>query len=322
MTEWSNGAGVLVALILSLALPLTLGEPTTAGDAAAIASGAPPRSVVERMPNGSLAVRDASGRAVPVARYRRIASASTPSDALLLELVAPTRIVAFTEYGATHSWQAYRYAGKPTIRAVDDLEAVLSLKPDLVVVSSPGAVSKVSRLREAGLVVFDLGVQSGTDAFLDGARRLGAVLGVAERAVRFAESFRAQLERLRDTIPAERRRRAMYVALYAGKLISAGRGTSYHDVLTYAGLIDVGGRLFAGHPEVRAEELISANPELIVSSSGMGQVLCGSTALQRLRACRSHGVVELDPALLGDSGIGMLRAAERIHAAAYGRSSP
>ena len=318
MIQWLNAAGVLAALALSLSLPVVLVERATGTGSATFQPKPLSRPVTERLPGNQLAVRDASGRAVPIARYARIASASTASDALLLELVEPTRIVAFTEYGAEHSWQAYRYAGKPTIAAVDDLERVLSLKPDLVVLSSPGAISKVARLEEAGLVVFDLGPQSGVDAFVDGARRLGAVLGVAERAEGFATSFRQRLEHLRAAVPPDRRLHAMYVAVYGGKLVSAGRGTSYHDVLTYAGLVDVGSRLFAGHPELRAEQLLDQDPELIVSSTGMRDALCGSGALHRLRACRSHGIVEVDGALLGDSGVGMLPAAERIHAGAYG----
>jgi iron complex transport system substrate-binding protein len=194
---------------------------------------------------------------------------------------------------------------------------LLALKPDLVVVSSPGSFSKLERLRDAGLEVFDLGSQSGLDSLVPAALRLGAVLGVQARAEQLMKAFRGRLERLAKGVEPPRRS-AAYVASYAGKLLSAGRGTSYHDVLQHAGLVDVVSGVFSGYPELSAEQLLDLDPDLIVSPTGAGEVLCRRPGLARLRACsRAGAVIEIDGALLGDTGLGMLEAAERVHAAAY-----
>jgi ABC-type Fe3+-hydroxamate transport system substrate-binding protein len=96
------------------------------------------------------------------------------------------------------------------------------------------------------------------------------------------------------------------------------RGSSYYDVLTYAGLIDVAAKDFQGWPSYSPELLLTLDPEIIVTHTGMRSLLCDRVELGRLRACRPQGdVIEVDGALMSDAGLGMLDAAEVIHHAAY-----
>jgi ABC-type Fe3+-hydroxamate transport system substrate-binding protein len=96
------------------------------------------------------------------------------------------------------------------------------------------------------------------------------------------------------------------------------RGSSFHDVLSYAGLVDVAAKDFQGWPTISPEVLLTLDPELIVTHTGMRAAFCDRTDLGQLKACGPGGsVIELDAARLNDAGLGMLETAELLHRAAY-----
>src|SRR5688572_27096272 len=65
----------------------------------------------ETLADGTRVLRDASGVAVPLRSYERIASATMIADRVLAELCEPERIVAFTRHSA-EGREGYRYRGK------------------------------------------------------------------------------------------------------------------------------------------------------------------------------------------------------------------
>src|SRR5690606_10543541 len=113
-------------------------------------SGSAPNSVlqIEVLPDGQRALRDASGSAVPLKAYHRIASGSTIADALLLEFASPNQIAAFTTYSDNNEWFGYLYEGKPHVDPLKELERLIALSPDLLVVSTLSSGARLERLRE------------------------------------------------------------------------------------------------------------------------------------------------------------------------------
>jgi iron complex transport system substrate-binding protein len=139
----------------------------------------------------------------------------------------------------------------------------------------------------------------------DAARELGA-------------HFQARLEAIARHLPESGRRGAMYLGVHGNDLFGGTRGSSFHDVLSYAGLLDVAARDYQGWPSYDPETLLTLDPEIIVTQTGMRSSLCGRPELGRLRACGPRGdVIEVDAQLLNDAGLGMLDAAELVHEAAY-----
>src|SRR5262249_25067853 len=82
----------------------------------------------------STAQASSSANRAPAPDYQRIASASVVADEILLQLCDPQRIVAFTEYSKTDAPSPQRFAGKPGIRNLEDIEAIAALRPDLLIV--------------------------------------------------------------------------------------------------------------------------------------------------------------------------------------------
>lgn len=313
--DWVNCSAAILALAASTYAALAGGSRRLPAPAPASA----PRDVEPiTLPDGRRALLDATGSAVPIAAYERVASGSLLADPLLLALCEPARIVAFSGR-APRVRDAHRYAGKPHVDATRRMEELIALAPDLVLVNSLGEHAWVTRLRESGLVVFDLGPMWGVETFLRNVATVGLLVGRAEAARDIAWRFEARLRAVASDVAPEQRRRGLYVGVFGNQMFGGTRGSSYHDVLTYAGVVDVAAERFQGWPTYNPELLLTLDPEVIVTAPGGHASLCGRGELARLRACGAAGrVAEIDAELLNDAGFGMLEAAELIHAAVYG----
>jgi ABC-type Fe3+-hydroxamate transport system substrate-binding protein len=269
------------------------------------------------LPDGGRALRDATDALIRLEPYERIASGSLLTDPLLLLLCSPENIVSFSGR-APLTRDAHRYAGKPSTDATHNIEQLLTLKPDLVLVNSLGERAWVERLRESGLVVFDLGPMWGVETFLHSVSALGELTGRPEAARELAAHFLTRLESVARHLPAAARRKGLYVNILGSHMYGGTRGSSYHDVLTYAGLIDVAANDFQGWPTYTPEVLLTLDPEVIVTHTGLRSSLCERGELGGLTACSPRGaVIEVDGNLVSDAGLAMLDAAELIHHAAY-----
>jgi iron complex transport system substrate-binding protein len=314
----ANGAALAGALVLALATGFGLERGLPSAPVPVTAAKMDLRHV--RLADGGRALVDGGGHPVPLRPYRRIVSASLAADRLLLELAERDRILAVSGTSATTGFEPWRFAGFPTVDGFGPLEAIIALKPELVLMNVFGDQGRVDRLRDAGIEVFNLGQPRGLPSFLTAARALGELLGHPERGAHFAARFAAQMERVAAPLGDRPRRRALYLAVYGGQILGGTRGTSYHDVLTAAGLVDVaaeGG--YFDWPQYRPEQIAALNPELVIGKDGMKEAICTQPGLAGLAACRTGQVITLPGSVLEDPGMGMLDAAEQLFDRVYGR---
>ncbi len=311
LVDLLNAGAVLAALALALGGAALAGQPPAARRTLSA-------TVVSTTP---AIVTDARGREVSANTYQRIVSLGIESDALLAELCEPDRIAAVSAFG--DGAYRVRLSAKPRLAGLTDLEPLIALAPDLVLVSTAGdQLDRLARLHEAGLTVFDLGAQRGTASLLPNARRIAALLGDAARGERWATGFTRRLAAVSAHLPAGLpRRRACYVSAFGDELYGGTLGTSFHDVLTAAGLIDVAAERFRDWPKLSIEILIALDPDtLVLNRHGVAALrrLPGADALRALR--EPGGVLEVDPVLLQDPTLGILDAAEALVDLAYPRT--
>jgi iron complex transport system substrate-binding protein len=310
-----------VALIAALATSLLPAVPLRDRSAASVEQIAPRAEALTELalPGGARGIRDASSAIAPLRRYQRIASASLIADHVLWELCEPERVVAVTQGSKHDPRYGYRYQQRAGIESPADLEPILALHPDLLLVNHFADPRYAERLREHGIVVFDLGEMHGLSTLLPSIRVIGKLVGAEQRADELAQHFVQRLDAIARDVPTASRPRALYLAAYGKQLFGGAAGTSYHDVLTYAGLLDVAAPAYSGWPALDAEQVLSMDPEVVVTRKGMTQLLCNAPGLSRLRPCRGEGrFAELDPDLADDPGLPMLELAESLHAQVHG----
>ena len=316
----ANGAALLGALALAALggwdpSPRAHTQETIASPVITVARRHP-------LPGGGFAIADAAGTLIPLRDYRRIVSTNVLSDRLLMDLAEPSRVLAVGRTGATTDPGRWRLAGKPIVDGMGPVETIIALKPDLVLMNIFGADGRIDQLRAAGIVVFNLGQLHGLATLIPTAELVGELLGDGARGRQWGHDFQARIARVAAPLGSRPRLRAIYLAAYAGHLMGGSRGTSYHDVITHAGLIDAaaeGG--FHDWPQFRAEQVLALDPDVIVTKDGMAEAVCTAPGLEQLRACdksaRAGRVLTLPEALIEDPGAGMLEAAERLFDLAY-----
>jgi iron complex transport system substrate-binding protein len=267
---------------------------------------------------GGRGVADASGHWVPLRSYQRIVSTNLVTDHLLVELCERERIRAVSSAAAARKRDGYHYRGLTTINGFGPPEAIVALKPDLVLTNSFGAPGAAERLRSAGIEVFELGELRGVRAFADITRSLGLLLGRPDRAELLLRSFSSRMRAL----AARRGQRPPLAGLFLSTLgpdLQGGTvGTSYHDIMAAAGLRDVAASKYHDWPAYSAEQVLELAPEVIVTRAGFASSICAYPGMDRIAPCHGRGrILELPGELLDEPGLAMLDAAEELFALAY-----
>ena len=300
-----NGSLLLIAVLAS------------AGMTAAISK----RSPLEQQPSSAGTTRDAAGEQIPVRDYARIVSTSTIADQVLIEIIEPERLLAVSAH--TLRSQASRpYQDKIGVEHARDIETIIELRPDIVFINNFIDRRQVERLKEAGLNVFDLGPMRGLETLLPNIAQLASVLGVPERGQSLADQLVQKLDAVSANIPDGERQRGLYVGIHGDRLYGGTSGTSFHDVLVAAGLVDVAAEAgFTGWPAFTNEQLLSLDPPWIITNPGTERSLCRHPGFESLAACKAGQVRSIETHLLTDPGLGMLQAAEAVHAAVYGNGA-
>ncbi len=310
-----NGAAVLLAVVLSLSAAGRGAETHTR-----VAQVAPTTQAIETltMPDGSPALRDAGGEVVPLRRYARIASVSLIADHILTEVCEPERVVAVTGRSKRSSHFGHLHGGRAALESLENLESILALEPDLLITNRFGDPRFAARLRERGITLFDLGEMRGLETLIPNIHAVAALAGHPERGARLAERLQRRMRAIARHVPDDARPRGLYLSLYGKQLFGGTRGTSYHDIITHAGLRDAAAERYEGWPALDAEMILALDPEVLITKANMGAPICNHPGMQQLRFCQPGGrIVELDLELVDDPGPPILEMAEILHQAVH-----
>ena len=275
---------------------------------------------VETANSTSGTIRDARDELVAVRPYQRVVSLNTVADRLLLELLEPERLIAVTGYSARTHPEGWRYGTRSVIDDASDLEGILALNPDLVVISPFSDVSLVSRLTEAGVQVMDIGEVRGVKTTIASIRFLAAALGQKARGEQLITQFEQRLAALMTQHQRiSSKLEGIYLAYYGNAFFGGTAGSSYADVLAYAGVDDLAQKFgYRDWPRYDPADLLKMNPKLIITKRGMAQVICAHSALGAVAACGAAGrVIELQSEYQSDPGLGVAAAALELWRLAY-----
>jgi len=263
-------------------------------------------------------IEDATGQPIAVRDYARIVSTSTIADQVLIEIIEPDRLLAVSGH-TLRTQESRAYADKIGVERARDIETIIELRPDIVFINNFIDRRQVERLKDAGLNVFDMGEMRGLETLLPNIQQLAAVLDVPERGKELADDLMARLDAVSGDIAPDDRRRGLYIGIHGDRLYGGTAGTSFHDVLVAGGLVDMAAEAgFHGWPAFTNEQLLSLDPPWIITNPGTERSLCRHPGFQSLSACRAGQIRSIDTDLLTDPGLGIVKAAEAVHAAVYG----
>jgi len=152
-------------------------------------------------------------------------------------------------------------AGLPRV-APNDAEAIVALRPDVVLATTAGNDPRVvQRLRQLGTRVCSMDVTSFA-RLADACRLAGEVLGLPAQGENLAQEVDGRSARATERARALPRRNALYVVWWE-PLIVAAPGTFHDDLLRRAGLSNLAPTSAGRYPRVDPELLL--NPRLEVA---------------------------------------------------------
>jgi iron complex transport system substrate-binding protein len=300
---------LLVPLVV---LALALGACSSAGSAAPLVGGEPG--------DAGLVVSGARGAAP--APPRRILSASATHTEILYAIGAGDRVVAtdmFSDYplqaGSTSKVDAFNLG----------VEAVAELDPDLVILTfDPGEVA--DGLRAMGIPVLLFAAPQTLEDAYGQILAVGEATGLDREASDLVGSMRAEIGAIVAGLPVGGVPQTYYFELDPS-LVSLTSGTFVGSLLSMLNLqsvadaVDVGES--GGYPQLSAEYLLMANPDLIFLAD---TVCCGqstSAVAERpgwgvLGAVTGDRVIELDDDVASRWGPRLVDLMAVVAAAVYG----
>lgn len=222
------------------------------------------------MTNGLAAVtaKDDLGRTVTLPEpARRIISLAPHATELIYYIGAGSQLVAVTRYSDFPA-EAKKLPIVGDFRQID-LERVLAMKPDLLVVWQGGNPQKqLDRLKKAGIPVFYSDPRHLND-ISDNMIRLGVLTGHEATALKKAGLWTEGIGRLKKQYGKRPTVRVFY-QVSNSPLFTLNGEHIVNEAIALCGGKNVFSDLSIIAPNVSIESVIVRNPEVIVSSKGLG----------------------------------------------------
>lgn len=216
----------------------------------------------------AVSVKDDLGRTVSLSGpAKRVISLAPHATELIYHVGAGSQLVAVTSY-SDYPAEAKKLPIVGDFRQID-LERVLAMKPDLVVVWHGGNPQKqLERLKKAGIPVFYSDPRHLKD-IPDNMVKLGILTGHEASARKKAGQWTAGMNRLKKQYGKRQAVRVFY-QVSASPIFTLNGSHIVNEAITLCGGKNVFADLSIIAPNVSVESVIAKNPEVIISSKGLG----------------------------------------------------
>lgn len=198
------------------------------------------------------------------AQPRRIISTGPSITEILFALGLGDRVVGVTQYcNYPPEAQKVRRIGTWT---TPNLEAILELKPDLVLVQKT-AVHDSARFNALKLATLEVHLDSLATVYA-AIRSIAGAAGVQDRGDKLVGSLQSQLTAVRKSVEGRPLTRFLFIV---GRnpgtlegLIAVGKGSFLDELFAAAGGVNILNDSPLMYPKVLHEEVLSRNPEVII----------------------------------------------------------
>jgi iron complex transport system substrate-binding protein len=220
-----------------------------------------------------LGISQTASAAEPALPPKRIVSLAPSMTEILYALGLGDNIVGVTTF-CDYPEEAKK---KPKIGGMSNpsLEAVISLKPDIVVLTTDGNPKEFEE-RLVSLKIKTFVFQARRLSELPGGiRELGQALGIKARADKLADEIEAGIANIKKgnsafRIPNSAFHKKVLFIVWPEPLMVAGPGTVIDDALALLGLENIAGAAKTAYPKYSIEEVIHRAPDIIFIGKSMG----------------------------------------------------
>ena len=216
---------------------------------------------------------------------RRIISLAPNTTEILFALGLNDNIVGVTSF-CDYPEEAKK---KPKVGGMSNpsIEAVVALKPDIVVMTTDGNPREFADLLHSLHIKTFIFTARRIAELPQGIRELGAALRVRDRAEALARTMEFDLKRYSagSRIPGTAQEKVVYI-IWPEPLIVAGPGTAMDDAIALLGRINIASAASTAYPKYSLEEVLRQAPDVVLigKSSGMDMAAVSRGMLERMRS--------------------------------------
>ncbi|MBI3738552.1 MAG: cobalamin-binding protein [Chloroflexi bacterium] len=260
---------LLATLLLAGCGPASLSTPTTAP-----VSTAAPTTEVPTVAPTPITLTDGLGRQVKLdAPAQRVVSLAPSNTEILFAIGAGGQVVGRDEF-SDFPEQAKGLASVGGSMGQYSAEAIVALKPDLVLAAEINTPELIKQLEDLGLNVYYLKNPKTIEEMYGNLEIVGKLTG--HDVTDLVSSLKARVAAVDEKIATITERPAVFYeidATDASKPYTYGPNTFGDLLITRAGGTNIGGSLKDPYPQISLEQIVTSNPSFII----LGDSLYGIT---------------------------------------------
>jgi iron complex transport system substrate-binding protein len=295
------------------AAPPTAAPPTAAPPTAASATAVPATAAPTEAPTPAVAgvtITDVAGRKVTIAATpERLISLAPSNTEILFAIGLAPKLVAvddFSDYPA----EAKNLPKIGGLSAAYNFEQIVALKPDLIFAAGITPPEAIKKLEDLKLTVLVLGTeQTSFDSIFSDITLAGQATGQVDQAAQVVTAMRDKLASIKAKLATATEKPLVYWELDAtdpAKPYSVGPGNFVGDLIALAGGKNVFEKAGSPYPQVSAEQVLAANPEVIILSDAAYGITVESVqkrpGWQAIAAVKQQRIEPIDDNLVSRPG--------------------
>ena len=148
-----------------------------------------------------------------------------------------------------------------------NIEAIVALKPDLVLTAGITNPEQVKSLEDVGLTVYALANPKDLDGLYANLVAVGQLTGHEDEAKKLSESLKKRVSAVTDKVKGTSSKPKVFYEIDGSdplKPWTTGSGTFIDTLITMAGGQNVGAVLKSSFAQISSEELVKQNPDIIL----------------------------------------------------------
>ena len=276
-------------------------------------------------------VTDATGTKVNFAeRPKRIISLSSSVDEILLDMLPPERIAALTNLADDPGICSTTEKAKAVKQRVQskNVEAILSLNPDLVLMPDWLGPEKVQGLRDVGIKVYVYKTPVTLTDIQKSIVEIATVVDAREQGDKLVLAMQKKLDNVQQKLkelPSDKKQVVVPLSLMGA---FGGKGTTFDDICNYANVTN--GISAAGidkNAVIAKEKIVEINPDAFIlptwdfGKSGDAENFINETmsdpAFETVKAIRNKRLIQIHDAYLYSISHYAANAVDEIARAVY-----
>jgi iron complex transport system substrate-binding protein len=198
-------------------------------------------------------------------------------------------------------------------------EAIVALKPDLVLAAEINPPELVKTIEGLGLTVYYLPNPTTLDGMYANLETVAKLTGHVDETATLIQSFKARVAVVDSKLAGVSQKPTVFYELDAtdaSKPYTAGPGTFIDQLIQRAGGVNVGSSLKDPYPQVSLEELVVLNPDIILlSDSAYGETpekVAARAGWGTLAAVKNGRIIPFDYHLLSLPGPRLVDGLEQL----------